>query len=91
MERTPDRSPRPFLTYEDVFRPHLEAAIELADDGYLKRAGAFIEKLLTSNDPYAVNVIYVGILEGLKANCDHAPVRAFLGPKSLEEFDSLTY
>ena len=36
-----------FLTYENVFRPRLESAIELADDGFLRRAGAFTEDLLT--------------------------------------------
>lgn len=80
-----------FLTYEDVFRSRLEKAIALVDVAFLQRAGAFIEELFTSGDPYAVNVIYVGILEGLKANCDNAAVRSFLGAKSLAEFDALTY
>ena len=31
-------------------------------------------------DEYAVNVISVGILEGLKANCNNDAVRAFLLP-----------
>ena len=80
-----------FLTYEDVFRSRLERAVELGDNGFTERAGAFIEELFTSGDSYAVNVIYVGILEGLKANCDNDAVRKFLGAKSLEEFDSLRY
>lgn len=80
-----------FLTYEDVFRPRLEKAVELGDDGFLERAGTFIERLLLSGDEYTVNVMIVGILEGLKANCDNDAVREFLRPRSLEEFDSLRY
>ena len=80
-----------FLTYEVVFRPRLEKAIALDDVAFLQRAGAFIEELFTSGDSYAVNVVYVGILEGLKANCDNAAVRLFLEAKSLAEFDALTY
>lgn len=80
-----------FLTYEDVFRSRLEWAVELGDNGFTERAGAFIEELFTSGDPYAANAITIGILEGLKANCDNGAVRKFLRAKSLEEFDSLRY
>lgn len=80
-----------FLTYEDVFRQHLEHAIEEADAIFLKRAGSFIEDLYLTGDRYAMNVVYVGILEGLKANCDSEAVRAFLEPATRKEFDELKY
>ena len=50
----------------------------------------FREQLRTG-DKYAVNVVYVGILEGLKANCDNEAVRAFLKPVTKKEFDELKY
>lgn len=80
-----------FLTYEDVFRPHVERAVEDGDAGFLDRAGSFIEDLYLTGDEYAVNVVYVGILEGLKANCDNEAVNAFLGPATKKEFDELRY
>ena len=80
-----------FLTYEDVFRPHIERAIEDGDADFLGRAGVFIEDLYLTGDEYAVNVVYVGILEGLKANCDNEAVRAFLKPVTQKEFDELRY
>ncbi len=80
-----------FLTYEDVFRPRIEEAVERQDGDYLKRAGVFLEELFTSGDEYDVNVVTVGILEGLKANCDSEAVRGFLGAETLSEYDSLTY
>lgn len=80
-----------FLTYEDVLRPRIEQAIESGDEDCLSRAREFIESLFTSGDPHAANVVTVGILEGLKANCDNDSVRAFLAPESLREFDSLAY
>ena len=80
-----------FLTYEDVFRPHVELAVENGDAGFLERASTFIEDLYLTGDKYAVNVVYVGILEGLKANCDNEAVRAFLKPITKKEFDELKY
>ena len=80
-----------FLTYEDVFRPHVERAIEGGDASFLERAGSFIEGLYLTGDEYAMNVVYVGILEGLKANCDNVAVRAFLKPTTKREFDELKY
>ena len=80
-----------FLTYEDVFRQHLERAIEKGDASFLKRAGSFIEDLYLTGDKYAMNVVYVGILEGLKANCDNKAVHAFLKPTTKKEFDELKY
>lgn len=80
-----------FLTYEDVFRPHIERAIEDGDAGFLERASAFIEDLYLTDDKYAANVVYVGILEGLKANCDNEAARAFLKPVTKKEFDELKY
>lgn len=69
-----------FLTYEDVFRPHIEAAIEKNDAIFLERAGDFIEELFLTGDEYATSVICIGILEGLKTNCDNEAVRKFLRP-----------
>ena len=80
-----------FLTYEDVFRPHIERAIEEGDAAFLERASAFLEDLYLAGDKYAASVVYVGILEGLKANCDNEAVRAFLKPATQKEFDELTY
>lgn len=80
-----------FLTYEDIFRPHIERAIENGDIGFLERASIFIESLYLTGDEYAVNVVYVGILEGLKANCDNDAVRMFLKPVTRKEFDELKY
>lgn len=62
-----------FLTHEDVLRPHIEAALDEGGREYLERAAAYIEGLLLSGDEYAENVAVVGILEGLKANCDGGP------------------
>ncbi len=80
-----------FLTYEDVFRPHIEHALANGDAGFLYRAGAFIEDLYLTGDEYAVNVVYVGILEGLKANCDNGAIRVYLKPVTQKEFDELKY
>lgn len=80
-----------FLTYEDVFQPHIERALEIGDSAFLKRAADFIEDLYLTGDDYAMNVVYVGILEGLKANCDNGKVRAFLKPVTRGQFDNLTY
>lgn len=78
-----------FLTYEDVFRPHMERAIANGDKSFLDRATAFIERLYLTGDDYAKNVVSVGILEGLKANCDYEVVRALLKPATQKEFDEL--
>ena len=80
-----------FLTYEDVFRPHIESAIGGDDASFLERAGAFIEELYLTADEYAMNVVYVGILEGLKANCNNEKVCAFLKPITQKEFEELKY
>lgn len=80
-----------FLTYEDVFRPRFEEAVEQGDTTFTTRASAFIERLFLTGDEYAVNVVTVGILEGLKANCDNDSVRKILKESTLAEFDALTY
>ena len=80
-----------FLTYEDVFRPHIEKAIEENDMPFLERVSTFLEDLYLTGDEYAMSVVYVGILEGLKANCDNSAVRAFLKPTTQKEFDELEY
>lgn len=80
-----------FLIYEDVFRPHIEQAIESNDASFLERVSVFIEELYLTGDEYAMNVVYVGILEGLKANCDNDAVRMFLKPVTQKEFDELEY
>ena len=79
-----------FLTYEDVFRPHIEAAILANDAPFLLWASNFIEDLLLSQNPYAVNVATIGLLEGLKANCEANAARAFLKPAALSAYDELT-
>ena len=80
-----------FLTYEDVFRPHVEHALATGDSVFLERAADFIEALYLTGDDYAMSVVYVGILEGLKAGCDNEKVREFLKPVTLEQFDELVY
>lgn len=80
-----------FLTYEDVFRPHVERALTTGDSVFLERAADFIEGLYLTGDDYATSVVYVGILEGLKADCDNDKVRAFLKPVTREQFDELVY
>ena len=80
-----------FLTYEDICRPRIERAVAQGDVLFAERAFAFIEKLFLSNDGYAVNVITVGILEGLKANCDNESVRPYLKDITRREFENLTH
>ena len=80
-----------FLTYEDVLRPHVENAIECGDAKFLEKVAAFIEGLYLTGDEYAINVVSVGILEGLKANCDNEAVCNFLKPATLQEFNNLKY
>lgn len=80
-----------FLTYEDVFLPRLERALSNGNGTFLDRAGTFIENLYLSEDAYAQNVVYVGVLEGLKADCDAEAVRAFLKPVTRQAFDELKY
>ena len=80
-----------FHTYEDVFRPCIEHALATWDSAFLERAAVFIEKLFLTDDDYAMSVAYVGVLEGLKADCDNNKVRAFLKPVTREQFDELVY
>ena len=80
-----------FLTYEDVFRPHVERAIAGGDESFLGRVADFIENLYLIGGGYAKTVVCVGILEGLKANCDNEAVHAFLKPETQKEFDELKY
>ena len=79
-----------FLVYEDLLLPLFKRALAKQNSQLLKRAGRFIDELLSSKDEYAVNVATIGLLEGLKSGkCDG--IRDYLGPKALEEYDSLTY
>lgn len=48
------------------------------------------QKQAASGDALAVNVATVGLIEGLKAY-GNTLIRAFLGPVSLEEFETLVY
>ena len=80
-----------FLTYEDVFRPFIENAIANNNNVILERVSSFLETIFVSGDKYAVNVVSVGILEGLKANCNNEAVRAFLLPNTLKEFEEIEY
>lgn len=79
-----------FLTYEDLLLPIARHALNERDEAFLDRLGTFIERLMTSGDALAVNVATVGLIEGLKAY-GNTLIRAFLGPVSLEEFDTLVY
>lgn len=54
-----------FMAFEDAFRPHVQKAIMDNDEAFLPRSSNFIEKLFVSGDENAVNVVTVGILEGL--------------------------
>ena len=80
-----------FLTYEDVFLPSIVAAIDQNNAKYLERVAPFLEEHLTQCGEYSSNVICVGVLEGLKAKCDHDKVRSFLLDSSREQFDQLIY
>lgn len=80
-----------FLTYEDVFRPHVEHALTTGDLAFLERAANFIERLYLTGDNYAMSVVSVGVLEGLKANCDDEKVCVFLEPVTRKQFDELIY
>ena len=79
-----------FLTYEDLLLPLARHALDNHDEAFLTRLGAFVERLMTSGDDHAVNVATVGLIEGLKAY-GSLLVRSYLGPVSLEEFDTLIY
>ena len=76
-----------FLTYEDILLPHLIDAVENDNEDVLNRSSKFIEEHLTNRDDYSANVIYVGILEGLKAHCDASKVKSFLLDNARREFE----
>ena len=79
-----------FLTYEDLLLPIARHALDENDEAFLDRLGALIERLMTSGDDYAINVATVGLIEGLKAY-GNTIIRDYLGPVSLDEFDTLAY
>ena len=79
-----------FVTYEDLLLPLARHALDDHDETLLTRLGVFIEQLMTSGDAYAVNLATVGLIEGLKAY-GNSPIRSFLGPVSLKEFDTMVY
>ncbi|WP_154053598.1 hypothetical protein [Olsenella uli] len=80
-----------FLTYGDVFRSHVERALTTGDSVFHERTADFIENLFLTGDDYATSVVYVGVLEGLKADCDNEKVRAFLKPVTRKQFEELVY
>ena len=80
-----------FLTYEDIFLPSIVKAIANNEVEYLNRAALFLEKHLTREGKYSSNVINVGILEGLKAKCNHDKVSKFLLDESRRQFEELIY
>ena len=80
-----------FLTYEDILLPHIIDAVENDNKEVLSRSGKFIEEHLTNRDDYSANVIYVGLLEGLKANCDPSKVKVFLLDEARREFEEMAY
>lgn len=79
-----------FLTYEDLLLPLARRALDSHNEAFLTRLGIFVEQLMTSGDGHAVNVATVGLIEGLKAY-GNLLIRSYLGPISLEEFDTLVY
>lgn len=80
-----------FLTYEDIFLPRVEHALATRDSAFLERAAIFIEKLFLTGDDYAMSVVYVEVIEGLRADCDNDKVRVLLKPVTRELFDKLAY
>lgn len=80
-----------FLTYGDVFRPHVERVLTTGDSVFHERTADFIEGLDLTGDDYAMSVVYVGVLEGLKADCDNEKVRAFLKPVTRKQLEELVY
>ncbi len=80
-----------FLTYEDVLLPHIVDALKNNETQFLARAAQFIEEGLTQKGQYCANVIYVGVLEGLKSKCDNSKVRDFCFDVARKEFDELVY
>ena len=58
-----------FLTYGGVFRPHVERVLTTWDSVFHERTADFIEGLDLTGDDYAMSVVYVGVLEGLRADC----------------------
>ena len=50
-----------------------------------------IDGLYLTGGDYAMSVVYIGVLDGLKANCDNEKVRAFLNPVTRKQFDGLAY
>lgn len=79
-----------FLTYEDLLLPLTRQALVANDKLLLTRVGSFIEELMNSGDDHAINVATVGLIEGLRAY-GNPLIRSFLGPVSLNEFDTMAY
>lgn len=79
-----------FLTYEDLLLPIAREALDARDEKKLVRIGSFIEKLMNLGDEYAVNVVTVGLLEGLKADGNDL-IRQYLGTASLAEYDAMVF
>lgn len=71
--------------------PHVEHALTTGNSAFLERTADFIEGLCLTGGDYAMSVVYIGVLEGLKANCDNEKVRAFLKPVTRKQFDELAY
>lgn len=79
-----------FITFEDLLLPLARQALQERNSSFLERLGTFVERLKTSDSGYARNVATVGLIEGLKGNGDNS-IRHYLGPVSLEEFDTYPY
>ena len=58
---------------------------------FLERTADFIESLYITGSDYAISVVYIGVPEGLKANCDNEKVRALLKPVTRKQSDELAY
>lgn len=73
--------------------PMVIEALQSGDRARLSKASTLIEELYTSGDEYAENLIYVGVLEALKAEAKayEEELAGILGESSAKAFAELTY
>jgi hypothetical protein len=55
------------VTFEDVFMPLFEKAVDTNNENLLKRISIFIEELSNIDDDYVQNVFYIAILENISS------------------------
>ena len=78
-----------FLVFEDVFMHFGYSELQKSNQELLKRFTQFIEKIYTLNDPYATNVITVGVLENVKCSAFSDIVYEALLPETKKEYDEI--